>query len=94
MTAKRRLARLFRRAADRMDPANAPRATGLSFTFEPGRGVVVHGANRSLSYNYDRPGCPLYYIGESSYLRAHSEQVDQHSWIDPDTGQWMGVARP
>ncbi len=90
---KRWLARRLRDFADRIDPANAPRSTGLSFTFEPGRGVVIHGVNRNLSYNHDRPGCPLYYIGETSYMRAHSEQIDRSAWIDPSTGQWKGVAQ-
>jgi hypothetical protein len=80
----------MRRYADRLDRANAPMATGLTFTFEPGRGVVVHGA---FSYNHDRPGCPLYYIGEDAYMKAHTEVVDRTAWIDPDTGQWRGVAR-
>jgi hypothetical protein len=86
------LARALRRFADRIDRDGAPKAIGLSFTFEPGRGVVVHG--QAGIHRIGQPGCPLYYLNDQDYLRAHAEQVDQHAWIDPSTGQWMGVAKP
>jgi hypothetical protein len=89
---KRWLARRLRDFADRIDRAGAPKATGFSFTFEPGRGAVVHGT--SGIHRVGQPGCPLYYLNDQDWLRAHSEQVDQRAWIDPNTGQWMGVAKP
>lgn len=53
---------LLRRWADRIDPANAPRSTGWSFTIERGVGFVVHEGR-------DR-GCPLWYLGDDDYDRA------------------------
>lgn len=38
-----RIGRLLRRWADRIDPDNEIRLSGLSFTFEANRGSVVHG---------------------------------------------------
>lgn len=54
---------LLRRVADRLDPSNAPRQTSCSFTFEPGRGLVFHEDGR---------GCPIYYVGQDDYARAHN----------------------
>lgn len=56
------LARLLRRIADRLDHRGAPKATHLSFTFEPGRGLVV---------NEDGRGCRLWYLGDDEYAKAH-----------------------
>lgn len=56
---------LLRRWADRIDPANAPRATGFSFTFEPHIGVLFHRGGE---------GCPLWYLGDDDYGRAHPDQ--------------------
>jgi hypothetical protein len=50
--------------ADRLDPENAPRGTSYSFTFEKGKGIVFHEDGR---------GCPLWYLGEGDYKRAHRE---------------------
>jgi hypothetical protein len=54
----------MRRIADRIDYAGAPKCTGWSFTFEPGKGV---------QFNQDGNGCPLWYLGDLEYYRAHSE---------------------
>lgn len=62
----KRLAHWMRRWADRMDPADAPRAIGWSFTFERGRGLV---------FNEQRRGCPLWYLGQDDYERAHAEAM-------------------
>ena len=54
----------LRRLADRIDPANTPRHTGASFTFEHGRGVVLR---------WDGRGCPIWYLSEADHGRAYSE---------------------
>lgn len=55
---------LLRRLADRIDYANAPKAIGTSFTFECGEGI---------RFRDDRRGCPLWYLGDDDYQRAHDE---------------------
>lgn len=62
-----RIARLMRRWADRIDREHAPRATGYSFTFEPRRGVVFNDAGR---------GCPVWYLSDDDYAKAHAEAVN------------------
>jgi hypothetical protein len=90
---KRRLARWLRRTADRIDHAGAPKALDTaSFTFEPGRGMVFHTVWQY--YPNGLPGCPLWFYGDEDYQRAHAEVVDRSAWIDTNTGQWRGVARP
>ena len=54
----------LRRIADRIDPANTPRCTGYSFTIESGEGIRWRGDGR---------GCPLWYLSETDYQRAHDE---------------------
>ena len=58
------LARFLRRLADRIDHAGAPKLMHWSFTFETGRGIV---------FREDRKGCPLAYLGDADYERAHAE---------------------
>lgn len=59
------LSSLLRRIADRIDYAGAPRALGAySFTFERGEGI---------RFRDDGRGCPLWYLGEDDYRRAHDE---------------------
>lgn len=58
------LGRRLRNAADRIDPTHAPRGSGMSFTFEVGKGAVLR---------WDRHGRPLWYLGEDDYGRAYSE---------------------
>lgn len=55
---------LLRRLADRLDYANAPKSMGFSFTFERGEGI---------HFRDDRRGCPLWYLGDDDYERAHDE---------------------
>jgi hypothetical protein len=50
--------------ADRIDPKHGPRMVGWSFTFELGEGI---------RFRDDRRGCPLAYLGEDDYQRAHDE---------------------
>jgi hypothetical protein len=59
-----RLAAFLRRTADRIDHAGAPKLTGWSFTFEQHRGAVLRRDGR---------GCPLAYLGDRDYSRAHDE---------------------
>jgi hypothetical protein len=60
----KRLARWLRDLGDRIDPAGAPKGTGYSFTVEPGRGI---------RFRLDGRGCPLWYLGDADYGRAHDE---------------------
>lgn len=70
----KRLARWLRNFADRIDPGGAPRAlTSSSFTFEHQRGIV---------FRDDGRGCPLGYLGEDSYERAHTEADTAHARVD------------
>jgi hypothetical protein len=58
------LAGFLRRLADRIDHAGAPKLTHWSFTFETRRGIV---------FREDGKGCPLAYLGNADYSRAHDE---------------------
>ena len=59
-----RLAGMLRRFADRIDHAGAPKLTHWSFTIESRRGIV---------FREDGKGCPLAYLGDAAYERAHDE---------------------
>jgi hypothetical protein len=61
----RKLAKLLRRLADRLDHRGAPKLIGWSFTFEEGVGIVFHPDRTS--------GCPLAYLGDDDYQKAHRE---------------------
>jgi hypothetical protein len=54
----------LRQVADRIDHAGAPKLTGWSFTFEQGQGLV---------FRQDGRGCPVAYLGDADYERAHAE---------------------
>lgn len=83
------LARRLRFAADRIDHAGAPkRCSQLSFTFERGRGLVVHDRHGGSG---PQIGCPLWYYGDADYQRAHAESIDPTTWVDWSTGR---VIRP
>lgn len=76
----RRLARWLRDLADRIDYAGAPRGVNYSFTIEPGEGI---------RFRQDGRGCPLWYLGDEDYLRAHHEAGPA-----PGTGgQWQREPR-
>lgn len=64
---------LLRRIADRLDPAGCPRSIGSSFTFELGEGI---------RWRDDGKGCPLWYLGEDDYARAHDEADNPGPKID------------
>jgi len=59
-----RVARRLRFAADRIDPAGAPRATSMTFTIEERTGIV---------FRDDGRGCPLWCLGDADYEKAHAE---------------------
>ena len=59
-----RIARTLRRTADRLDDAGAPKGISWSFTFERHQGIV---------FREDGRGCPLWYLGDEDYARAHTE---------------------
>ena len=50
--------------ADRIDRGGAPKFTGFSFTFETGEGI---------RFRDDSKGCPIVYLGDADYERAHAE---------------------
>jgi hypothetical protein len=52
--------------ADRIDDEHAPKMTHVSFTFEQGEGMVFHEDGR---------GCPLWYLDDDDYKRAHREAL-------------------
>lgn len=60
----KRTAYWLRRIADRIDHRGAPKLTGWSFTFEDYEGV---------RFRQDRRGCPIAYLGNDAYERAHTE---------------------
>lgn len=64
---------LLRRWADRISPATAPRAIHWSFTFED---------RESVWFREDGKGCPLWYLGEDDYERAHDEADTAHIRVD------------
>lgn len=59
-----RIAGVLRRTADRLDHPGAPKGLHVSFTFEPGAGIV---------FRDDGRGCRLWYYGDAEYDRAHDE---------------------
>ena len=52
--------------ADRIDRDGAPRSAGATFTFESGIGRVWH-------EGHNGPGCPVWYLSEQDYRRAHHD---------------------
>ncbi len=77
---KRRIAERLRIWADRLSPETAPRHTGMSFTFEPN-------AEGGIRIHWDDQGCPLWYLGEDDYARAHDEADTEHTVI-----MWANLA--
>ncbi|WP_047892576.1 hypothetical protein [Micromonospora sp. RV43] len=73
MTLRQRLARRLRFLADRIDDAGAPHAIGWSFT---------HERNVGIRFRNDGRGCPLWYLGEADYERAHTEADTEHYQVD------------
>lgn len=59
-----RIADVLRKYADRIDPAGAPKAMHVRFTFEDRVGIV---------FRDDGRGCRLWYYGDADYERAHTE---------------------
>lgn len=58
------LAKLLRRIADRIDYTGSPKGMSWSFTFEDREGI---------RFRTDGRGCPLWYLGDADYDRAHDE---------------------
>jgi hypothetical protein len=70
----------LRRIADRIDDKGAPRRmSAYSFTFERGEGI---------RFRDDHKGCPLWYLGEDDYQRAHAEADKPAPRID-----WAALAK-
>lgn len=66
---------LLRHWADRIDHAGTPKCFGMTFTFERGRGIVLHGEPGVTST--DRKGCSLWYLGDAEYEKAWTEADDR-----------------
>lgn len=73
---------LLRRWADRISYETAPHSIHWSFTFEDGEGV---------RFREDGRGCPLWYLGEDDYERAHDEADTAHVRADWES---LTVTRP
>lgn len=69
----------LRRWADRIDHKGAPKSVGLTFTFERGRGAVLHGEFGSTST--DRKGCLLWYLGDDEHEKAWTDSEDRPSRV-------------
>lgn len=67
------LAEWLRRIADRIDWAGAPKIMGRSFTLEDREGI---------RFREDGRGCPLAYLGNAEYERAHAEADTEHARVD------------
>lgn len=74
---------LLRRIADRIDYQGAPKCTGMSFTFEQGEGIRLR---------EDGKGCPVWYLGEDDYQRAH-EEADSNRIMPERLRSWKHAAR-
>jgi hypothetical protein len=77
------LADRLRRWADRIDHAGAPKRLSawtftFTFTFEKHIGVV---------FRQDGRGCPLWYLGDADYDRAHDEADNPPLRVD-----WKALA--
>lgn len=68
----------LRRLADRFDHDHAPKAIGWSFTFEEGLGLVWHDNHGRI--NPKPTGCPVWYLSDADYERAHTEAVSVSTW--------------
>lgn len=58
--------------------AEAPQAVGWSFTFEQGR----PGRRGGVRWRDDGRGCPVWYLSNADYERAHTEADDPPRAID------------
>jgi hypothetical protein len=81
---KRWLANAMRRLADRIDHAGAPKCAGLTFTFEKGRGAVIHG--ELGVYDPSQPGCLLWYLNDDEREKAYTGTDRPGVWVDWETG--------
>ena len=70
------LAKRLRRLADRIDYAGAPKGMSYSFTFEDRVGI---------RFRADGRGCPLWYLGDADFERAHNEADTEHARVDWST---------
>ena len=68
MTARTRIARRLRYAADRIDHSTGPRAIGAHFNIVEGVGLVIT-QTFGIPVNPRAPGCPLWFMQED-YDRA------------------------
>lgn len=68
----------LRRLADRVDDAGAPKRLDYSFTFEHRQGIVFRSDDR---------GCPLWFVGDRNYRRAHAEADTDHAVVDWRNGR-------
>lgn len=67
------IANKFRRLADRIDYAGAPKAMHWSFTFENREGI---------RFREDGKGCRLWYLNDAEYRKAHTEADTEHAIVN------------
>lgn len=88
---KRWVAERLRRLADRIDYEGAPKCMSWSFTIEQREGI---------RFRQDGRGCPLWYLGNADYERAHDEADSAPSplILPPEGGTFpvdgLGIIRP
>jgi hypothetical protein len=71
--AARAIAGVYRRQADRLDPDGATHGCNLSFTFEPGIGMIIRADNR---------GCRLGWPGDGQFGRATADAAPpRDTWV-------------
>ncbi len=75
---------ILRRVANRLDPSGEPRPSGLSFTFERGKGAVMHG--ELGCHGRTTKGRTLWLI-EADEGRAWSDADDR-----PPRVMWKNIA--
>lgn len=66
------IAKRLRRFADLIDRHGAPKATGLSFTMEPGIGRVLH-YGEGIHASPPPTGCRLWMLNDDDYAKAYSD---------------------
>lgn len=89
MISRRQAGERLRRLADRIDHRGAPKVTNWTFTFELGRGLV---------FRRDGRGCPVAYLGDDEFEKAHTEAVYpaprswDWAWLTSEDAQAAGPA--
>lgn len=85
MVSRARIGYFLRTWADRIDRRGAPRAMSYTFTPETGEGI---------RFRENGKGCRLWYLGEDSYDKAHTEadSAANDAW-EAESVRLLGVMR-